>query len=74
VLNDPQLGGGPQLADHWRTALLVKSLEILGGAAEQTVDHVVHQCLIHRPPHELHGLTDIDDETTGCLLNTCSEI
>ena len=27
------------------------------GAEEQTVDHVVLQCPIHRPPHELHGLT-----------------
>jgi len=27
------------------------------GAGEQTVDHVVLQCLIHRPPHGLHGLT-----------------
>jgi len=30
------------------------------GAEEQTVDHVVLQCSIHRP---LHGLTVLDDGT-----------
>jgi len=38
------------------------------------VDHVVLQCPIHRPPHGLHGLTVMDDETIEWLLNTCSEI
>jgi len=33
------------------------------GAEEQTVDPVVLQCPIHRPPHGLHGLTVLDDET-----------
>jgi len=37
------------------------------GAEEQTVDHVVLQCPIHRPPHGLHGLTVLDDDTrNGC--------
>jgi len=40
------------------------------GAEEQTVDHVV----LHRPPHGLHGLTVLDDETTEWLLNTCPKI
>ena len=44
------------------------------GAEEQTVGHVVLQCPIHRPPHELHGLTVLNDETTKWLLNTCPEI
>ena len=44
------------------------------GAEEQTVDHVVLQCPIHRPPYGLHGLTVLDDETTEWLLNTCPEI
>jgi len=44
------------------------------GAEEQTVDHVVLQCPIHRPPHGLHGLTVLDDETTEWLLNTCPEL
>jgi len=42
--------------------------------AEQTVDHVVLYCPIHRPPYELHGLTVLDDETTEWLLNTCPNI
>jgi len=44
------------------------------GAEEQTVDHVVLQCPIHRPPHGLHGLTVLEDETNEWLLNTCPEI
>jgi len=44
------------------------------GAEEQTVDHVVLQRPIHRPPHVLHGLTVLDDETIEWLLNTCPEI
>jgi len=44
------------------------------GAEEQTVDHVVFQCPIHRPPHGLHSLTVQDDETIEWLLNTSPEI
>jgi len=44
------------------------------GAEEQTVDHVVLQCLIHRLPRGLHGLTVLDDETIEWLLSTCPEI
>jgi len=44
------------------------------GTEEQTVDHVILQCPIHRPPHGLHGLTVLDDETTEWLLNTYPEI
>jgi len=44
------------------------------GAEEQTVDHVALQCPTHRPPHGLHGLTVLDDETTESLLNICPEI
>jgi len=42
--------------------------------AEQIVDHVVLHCPIHRPPHGLHGLTVLDDETTEWLFNTCPDI
>jgi len=35
------------------------------GADEQTVDHVVLQCPIQRPPRGLHGLTVLNDETKG---------
>jgi len=43
------------------------------GAEEQTVEHVVLQCPIHRPPNGLDGLTVVDDETTEWLLNTYPE-
>jgi len=42
--------------------------------AEQTIDHVVLHCPIHRRPHALHGLTVLDDETTEWLLNACLDI
>ena len=41
------------------------------GAEEQTVDHVVLQCPIHRLPHGLHGLKVLDDDTTKWFLSTC---
>jgi len=44
------------------------------GAEKKAVDHVVLQCPIRRPPHGLHGLMVLDDETTEWLLNTCPEI
>jgi len=44
------------------------------GAEEQTVEHVVLQCVFYWPPHGLHGLTVLDDETIQWLLNTCPEI
>jgi len=42
--------------------------------AEQTVEHVIVHCPIHRPPHGLHGLTVLDDETTEWLLITCPDV
>jgi len=42
------------------------------GAEEQTADNVVLQCPIHLPPHGVHGLTVLDDETIEWLLNTCA--
>jgi len=42
--------------------------------AEQTVDHDVLNCPIHRHPHGLHGLTVLDDEAMEWLLNTCLDI
>ena len=38
------------------------------GASEQTVDHVLTACPIHRAPHGARGLTVLDDETR-CWLN-----
>ena len=42
--------------------------------ADQTIDHAILHCPIYRPPHGLHGLTILDDETIEWLLNTCLEI
>jgi len=44
------------------------------GTEEQTINHVVLQCPIHRPPHGMHGLTLLDDESIEWLLNTWPEI
>ena len=38
------------------------------GASEQTADHVLTACPIHRAPHGARGLTVFDDETR-CWLN-----
>jgi len=43
------------------------------GAEEHTVDHVVLQCPTHQPPHGLHSLAVLDDETIEWLLNACPE-
>ena len=39
------------------------------GASDQTADHVLTACLIHRAPHGARGLTVLDDETR-CWLNS----
>jgi len=46
----------------------------LCGAEEQTVDHVVLHCPIHRPLRGAQGLTVLDDITIEWLFNTCPEI
>ena len=38
------------------------------GASEQTADHLLTACPIHREPHEARGLTVLDDETR-CWIN-----
>jgi len=53
---------------------MVSSAACEHGAEEQTVGHVVLQCLIHQPPHGLHGLAVQDDEIIEWLLNVCPEI
>jgi len=42
------------------------------GGEEQIVDSVNHRCPIHRPPHIVHDLMVLDDETIEWLLNNCS--
>ena len=43
------------------------------GAFEQTADHVLTACPIHRAPHGARGLTVLDDETR-CWLNITASI
>ena len=44
------------------------------GASEQTADHVLTACPIHRAPHGARGLTVLDDETRCWLNNTTDSI
>ena len=44
------------------------------GASEQTADHVLTVCPIHRAPHGAQGLTVFDDETRCWLNNTTASI
>ena len=44
------------------------------GASEQTADHVLKACPIHRAPHGTRGLTVLDDETRCWLNNTTASI
>ena len=44
------------------------------GASEQTADHVLTACPIHRAPHGAQGLTVLDDETRCWLNNTTASI
>ena len=44
------------------------------GASEQTADHVLTACPIHRAPHGARGLAVLDDETRYWLNNTTASI
>ena len=44
------------------------------GVSEQTADHVLTACPIHRAPHGARGLTVLDDETRCWLNNTTASI
>ena len=44
------------------------------GASEQTADHVLTACSIHRVPHGARGLTVLNDETRCWLNNTTASI
>ena len=44
------------------------------GASEQTADHVLTVCPVHRAPHGARGLTVLDDETRCWLNNTTAGI
>ena len=53
---------------------LVPSPNCECGASEQTVDHVLTACLIHRALHGARGLTVLDDETRCWFNNTTASI
>ena len=40
------------------------------GASEQTADHVIISCPIHRAPHRVRGLTVLDDKICCWLSQT----
>ena len=44
------------------------------GASEQTADHILTACPIHRAPHGARGLTVLDDETRCWLNNITASI
>ena len=44
------------------------------GASEQTADHVLTACFIHRAPHGAQGLRLLDDETRCWLNDTTASI
>ena len=44
------------------------------GASEQTADHVLTACPMHRTPHGARGVTVLDDETRCWLNNTTASI
>ena len=44
------------------------------GASEQTADHALTACSIHRAPHRARGMTVLDDETRCWLNNTTASI
>ena len=44
------------------------------GASEQTADHVLTACPLHRAPHGARGLTVLDDETRCWLNDTTASI
>ena len=44
------------------------------GASEQTADHALTACAIHRAPHGARGLTVLDDETRCWLNDTTASI
>ena len=52
------------------TACSRKVLRLQHRPSLVNVDHVVNHCWISRPPHRVHGLMVLDDETIEWLLNT----
>ena len=53
---------------------LASSMNCECGASEQTADHLLTACPIHRAPHGARGLTVLNDETRCWLNNTTASI
>ena len=53
---------------------LSPSLNCECGASEQTADHVLTACPIHRAPHGTRGLMVLDDKTRCWLNNITASI
>ena len=53
---------------------LAPSLNCECGASQQTADHVLTACPIHRAPHGVRSLTVLDDETRCWLNNITANI
>ena len=44
------------------------------GAPNQSVQHIMDDCTMHRPPNGERGLTDLDEDTRTWLASTSLEI
>ena len=44
------------------------------GAPNQSVQHIMDDCTMHRPPNGERGLTDLDEDTRIWLASTSLEI
>ena len=64
--------GLPQAA--WVRWVLAPSRNCECGVSEQTADHVLTVCPIHRAPYGARGLTVLDDETRCWLNNITASI
>ena len=72
-LNRVPIGVG-RIRSSWCKWGMASSTSCECGAEEQTVDHVVIQSSTHRPPHGLHSLTVLKDETNRMAAQPCPEI
>ena len=72
-LNRLRTGVGRFNADMWRWGLS-KSSACDCGADQQTANHIITECPLHRPPNDLHSVIDVDAATREWLLSKFPEI
>ena len=72
-LNRLRTGVGRVNADMWRWG---PAYPRGCGADQQTVNHIIMECPLYRPPNGLHGLIDVDADaaTREWLLSKFPEI